>query len=213
MQINIRNEQASDFKQVENVARDAFWNLYFPGAHEHFVVHKMRSHPDFINELTFVLEVDGKVQGGIFYTYSKIMLEDGGEFKTITFGPAFIAPHLHRQGLGKKLIGHSIAVAKEMRHKAIITLGYPYHYAPYGFMGAKAYNISMPDGKFYKGLLALPLQAGALDNIKGSPVFSDVFEVNQDDVDAFDESNFEPKEKQVQKSQEEFAASCAALDE
>ncbi len=213
MQITIRNEKESDFKRVEEVARDAFWNLYFPGAHEHFLVHIMRSHEDYIKELSYVIEVDGQIQGAIFYTHSKIILQDGAEFKTISFGPAFISPHLHRQGLGKKLIEHSIEAAKKAGHRAIITLGYPYHYAPYGFVGAKAYNISMPDGKFYKGLLALPLQESALDSLQGYAVFSDVFEVDAADVEAYDSSNFAYKEKKVEPSQAEFEKSCAELDE
>ncbi len=212
MEITIRSETEKDFIRVEEIARDAFWNLYFPGAHEHFVVHKMRKHKDFIKNLTFVIEVDGQVQGAIFYTNSKILLHDKSELKTISFGPAFIDPSLQRQSLGRKLITHSINAAKDMGHKAIITLGYPYHYEPYGFVGAKAYNISMPDNKFYKGLLALPLQSGALDNIQGHAIFSDVFEVNEDEATAYD-ARFAPKQKQVQASQEEFAIACSALDE
>ena len=68
MNINIRNEQKQDYKIVENIAREAFWNLYFPGCHEHFVIHKLRNHKDFIKDLTFVIEIDGKVEGAIFYT-------------------------------------------------------------------------------------------------------------------------------------------------
>lgn len=66
MQINIRNEVPQDYRTVEEIARNAFWNLYFPGCHEHFVVHQMRKHPDFIKDLAFVIEVDGKVQGANF---------------------------------------------------------------------------------------------------------------------------------------------------
>ena len=69
---------------------EAFWNLYFPGAAEHYVVHKMRSHPDFIQELAFVIEVDGTVEGAIFYTHSKVVTPDG-EFPTISFGPVLIS--------------------------------------------------------------------------------------------------------------------------
>ena len=55
MNIVIRNEQVEDYRRTEEVAREAFWNLYFPGATEHYVVHKMRSHPDFIKELAFTV--------------------------------------------------------------------------------------------------------------------------------------------------------------
>ena len=68
MNIIVRNEEPKDHRRTEEVAREAFWNLYFPGAAEHYVVHKMRSHPDFIQELAFVIEVDGTVEGAIFYT-------------------------------------------------------------------------------------------------------------------------------------------------
>ncbi|MGL5917546.1 MAG: GNAT family N-acetyltransferase, partial [Culicoidibacterales bacterium] len=92
MKMTIRNEQASDYRRVETLAQEAFWNLYVPGASEHFIVNQMRQHADFIPELTFVIEVDGEVQGAIFYTHSKIITADDSEYPTITFGPVFISP-------------------------------------------------------------------------------------------------------------------------
>ena len=66
MNIVVRNEETKDYRRTEEVAREAFWNLYFPGAAEHYVVHQMLSHTDFIPELAFVIEVDGIVEGAIF---------------------------------------------------------------------------------------------------------------------------------------------------
>ena len=66
MNIIIRNEEEKDFKRVEEIAREAFWNLYFPGGHEHVIVNKIRNHKDFIKGLTFVIEVDGVVEERIF---------------------------------------------------------------------------------------------------------------------------------------------------
>lgn len=211
MQIKIRNENPKDYKTVENIAREAFWNLYFPGCHEHFVVHKMRKHKDFIKDLSFVIEVDDKIVGGIFYTHSKIVSEDNKEYKTVSFGPVFISPKFHRTGLGRKLITHSIQVAKEMGYRAILTLGYPYHYEPYGFLGGKKYKISMPDKKFYKGLLVLPLYEGALDNISGYVIFSDVLEASDTKVNEFDQQ-FPFKEKKFQESQIEYESAASMLD-
>lgn len=212
MNIKIRKEEPKDYRKVEEIAREAFWNLYFPGGHEHYVVHKMRSHPDFIKELSFVIEVDGEIAGGIFYTHSKIVAEDHSTYKTISFGPVFIAPKYHRKGLGRKLITHSINVAKEKGYRAILTLGYAYHYEPYGFLGGKKYNISMEDGNFYKGLLVLPLYEGALDDVSGYVVFSEVLDVTDEEVDVFDKE-FSFKEKKFQESQEEYALACVMLDE
>ena len=53
--ITIRLETKNDYRAVEELTREAFWNIYKPGADEHYYVHKMRSHPDFIPELAFVL--------------------------------------------------------------------------------------------------------------------------------------------------------------
>lgn len=210
MDIIIRSEEVNDYRRVEELAREAFWNVYFPGAHEHYIVHTMRDHPDLIRELVFVIEVDGRVEGAIFYTRSKIVGDDTCD--TISFGPVFISHEFHRNGLGRQLITHSIEVAKTAGHRAILTLGSPDYYGLYGFKGGKTYGISMPDGRFYKGLLVLPLYEGALDGISGHAVFSDVFEVNEADVDAFDES-FPPKEKKRQASQEEYEKMATMLDE
>lgn len=213
MNIVIRKELPSDYRRTEEVAREAFWNLYFPGASVHYLVHKMRSHEDYLPELSFVIEADGVVEGAIFYTKAKI---SGGEteYDVISFGPVFITPALHRRGLGRRLIEHSVKLAKSMGYRAILTLGYPYHYQTYGFCGAKKYLISMADGKYYTGLLALPLYEGALNGCSGIAVFSDVFAAEEDfeAIEEFDKS-FPAKKKLVLPSQEEYEKACAMLDE
>ena len=212
MNIIVRNEKVEDKRRVEEVAREAFWNLYYPGCEEHAVINKLRGYKDFIPELTFVIEVDGEIVGSIFYSHSKIISKDGTEYNTISFGPVSILPSLHRKGIGRKLITHSIEEAKKLGYKGVLTLGYEYHYKPYGFVGGKKYSISMEDGKFYKGLLALPLYEGALDNISGYVSFSKGLEVTQDEVEEFDKL-FEYKEKKVEESQKIFEATVGLLDE
>lgn len=211
LNIIIRPETENDYYRTEEVAREAFWNLYCMGAEEHYILHKMRSHKDFIKELSFVIEVNGIIEGGIFYTHSKIVLNEN-IYPTITFGPVFISPKYHRQGLGRQLITYSIEKAKKMNYCAILTLGYDYHYKPYGFCGGKKYNICMQDGKFYKGLLVLPLFENALEQKSGMAVFSDVFDVDKKNVEDFD-IKFLQKEKKVLQCQFEYQKACVALDE
>ncbi len=211
MTLIIRTEDNKDYRQVEEVAREAFWNLYFPGCHEHYVVHKMRSHPDFIKELATVIELDGNIIGAMFYTHAKIKDKEQ-EVSVIAFGPVFIHPNYHRQGYGRKMIEASIKKAREMGYRAILTLGYPYHYETYGFKGGKHYNISMPDGLYYKGLLVLPLYKDALKGIKGKIYFSEALEVTEEEVEAYDKT-FYHKEKGFQESQIEFENTVSLLDE
>ncbi len=211
MNIVIRHEKSKDYHTVENVAREAFWNLYTPGCEEHLVINKIRNHKDYLPNLSFVIEVDGEVVGSIFYTKSKIISYDNKEHETITFGPVSIHPKFHRMGLGKQLIQHSIDVAKQQGYKAILTLGYPHHYTRYGFVGGKQYGICMDDGNYYVGLLVLPLYKNALQSISGIARFSDVFLVTPKELEQFDKQ-FEFKEKQFQQSQKDFEIACSKLD-
>ena len=51
--MNIRQEQPSDYREVENLTREAFWNIYRPGCTEHFVLNRFRENPDFDPEHFF----------------------------------------------------------------------------------------------------------------------------------------------------------------
>ncbi len=210
MNITIRHEQPKDYYIVEQITREAFWNLYCPGCNEHFIIHCLRKHHDFIPKLSFVIELDGEVVGSIFYSRSKVVDGDGNEHKTITFGPVSILPHLQRKGLGRTLITHSINEARKQGHSAIIIGGYPYHYKPYGFEGAKKYDIFLPDGNYYTGIMALPLFDGALDEVHGCVYFSEAMEVNGE-IEEFDKK-FPQKEKAVTKSQAEFEKAVSEID-
>lgn len=211
MNFIIRHEKQEDYRKVEEIAREAFWNLYIPGCHEHYVIHKIRNHKDYLKDLSFVIEIDNQIVGAIYFTKAKIVCDDGKIIDVISFGPVFVDPKYHRQGIGKKLIVHSIENAMSKGYKAILTLGYPYHYQLYGFRSGKTYNISMEDRKFYTGLLVLPLYENALKDISGYVLFSSVLESNQKSVDEFDKS-FKYKLKGYQESQKEYEIACAQVE-
>lgn len=108
MDMMIRNETENDFREVEEVTREALWNVYAPGCTEHYVVHQMRNHPDFIKELDFVAEDNGKIVGNIMYTKAWLLNEQGQEKDMISFGPLSVLPAYQRQGIGSALIRHTI---------------------------------------------------------------------------------------------------------
>lgn len=208
--MEIRLEKEEDYRIVEEVARNCFYNLYVQGASEHVVLHYMRGHKDYIKELSFVIEEDDKIIGGIFFTKSKITTKDC-VLDTITMGPVFIDPKYQRKGYGRHLITHAIHVAKLHGHRVITTLGYPYHYKPYGFEGGKKFKVMMGDGNYYKGLLVLELQKDVLKDIEGVACFSDCFELDQDVIETYDKT-FPFLEKKVLASQEEYAIASIMLD-
>lgn len=193
MDIKIRNEMEKDFREVEELTREAFWNLYFPGCNEHYLVHKMRNHQDFVKEMDFVAEYNGKIIGNIMYTKAWLINENGKENEIISFGPLSVLPEHLRKGIGSKLINHTKNIALKKGIKGIVILGDPHNYCKHGFKIAKDLNISDMNGEYPYGMLALELEEGAFGGHKWKFKYSNVFKVNEEEVESFDKS-FESKE-------------------
>lgn len=96
--ITIRLETKDDYRNVENLVREAFWNVYRPGCMEHYVLHCYRDDPAFVPELDFVMESGSEPIGQIIYVRSEIDCDDGRKVPIMTFGPIGIAPEYKRQG-------------------------------------------------------------------------------------------------------------------
>ncbi len=133
----IRNETPADYPAVEHLTREAFWNQYVPGCSEHYLVHVMRSHPDYIPQLAFVLELEGRIIGSIHYTRAALIDQTGEEKPVLTFGPVSILPQFQRKGYGKRLMEHTFARAAAMGYEAIVIFGNPDNYVARGFRPAK----------------------------------------------------------------------------
>ena len=110
----IRLEDTKDYREVENLTREAFWNVYRPGCTEHYVLNQYRTNPDFIPELDFVMEEGDKIIGHVMFSKAEITLDDGTVFPSWTFGPISIHPDYKRKGYGLKLLQYAIEKAKEM---------------------------------------------------------------------------------------------------
>ncbi len=200
---NIRNEQAIDMREVEELTRKAFWNLNVPGCCEHYLVHVMRSHPDFIPDLNFVLEEDNRIIANVMYTKTMLIDENGIEKQILKFGPVSVLPVCQRMGYGKSLLEYSFIKAKEMGYDTIVIYGNPDNYVSRGFKSCKKYNVSIKDDYFPAAMLVKELVEGSLDGRKWRYIESDVFDLDAKEVEQFD-SNFEEMEKKYRPSQEEF---------
>ncbi|MDR2793130.1 MAG: N-acetyltransferase [Treponema sp.] len=202
MNILLRLEEEGDYGIVEEITREAFWNVYVPGCVEHLLVHRLRQAKEFVNALDFVAVCDDAIVGNIVYVTTKI-IDEHKEHTVLTFGPVSVPPEYQRKGIGKSLINHTKALAKEMNYKAILLYGDPEYYKKYGFKESKAYGITNKEGKFPAALLALELYPGALNGIKGVYDEGAVYEINEDAVKEF-EKRFTRKEKGITKTQERF---------
>ena len=187
--VKIRLETQADYRAVEELTREAFWNVYKPGADEHYFVHMMRSHPDFIPELAFVLEMGGEIVGNIMYTKAWLEDEEGRRKEILSFGPLCVAPKYQRMKLGKLLIEHSFAKAREMGYDVNINFGNPGNYVSRGFVSCKKKNVSfVREGNYPTALLVAELVPGVLEGKKWMFIPSAAADCCEDTaaVEAFD---------------------------
>ena len=193
----IRNEKKEDYREVENLIRESFWNVYRPGCLEHYVIHKLRDDEAFIPELDFVMELDGKLIGQNMFMKANIKADDGRNIPIMTMGPICITPELKRKGYGKILLDYSLEKAKEFGCKAICFEGNIDFYGKSGFTYAGNFGIryhGLPEGEDASFFLCKELVEGYLDGITGEYAPPQGYSVNEDEAEEFDKS-FPPKEK------------------
>ena len=193
----IRPERAEDFRAVEELVRESFWNVYRPGCSEHYVIHVLRDDPAFVRELDFVMEKDGRLIGQNMFMRTVIEADDGRVIPVLTMGPIGIAPALKRQGYGKKLLDFSLEKAATLGYGAVLFEGNIGFYGKSGFDYARKFGIryhDLPEGADDSFFLCKELILGYLDGVTGVYQTPRGYYVDDAEVEAFDRS-FPPKEK------------------
>ena len=194
--MKIRLEEEKDYKIVENLTREAFWNKYRPGCMEHLVVHKLRNNSRFIKELDYVLEENDKIIGSIFYSLGYIKTKDNKILDVLIFGPVSIDPNYQKMGYGETLINYTLDIAKNINYDLVLITGNPDYYKKYGFVSASTYNI------YYEGLentespffMIKVFNEKKISKYKGIYSDPEAFNVTEEEVNVFDKK-FISKEK------------------
>ncbi len=193
----IRLVEEKDYRAVENLVRESFWNVYRPGCSEHYVLHVLRDDPAFVKELDFVMEKDGQLIGQNMFMKTIINADDGRIIPVLTMGPICITPELKRKGYGKALLDYSLEKAAELGHGAILFEGNIGFYGKSGFDYAGRFGIryhDLPEGADASFFLCKELTPGYLDGITGVYQTPQGYYVDDADVDVFDKE-FPVKEK------------------
>ena len=209
--MNIRLEETKDYREVENLTREAFWNVYRPGCTEHYVLNQYRTNPDFIPELDFVMErlrvgdgtsgmEDNKIIGHVMFSKAEIILDDGTHFPSWTFGPISIHPDYKRKGYGLKLLKYAIDKAKEMGIGLLQMEGNIVFYKHAGFDLASKMKIhyhAEPRDSEVPYFLAQELIPGYWGNREGTYCPPKGYFVADENPEAFEvyEATFPQKEK------------------
>ncbi|MBO4338791.1 MAG: N-acetyltransferase [Clostridia bacterium] len=195
----IRKEEEKDYRTVEELVRESFWNVYRPGCLEHYVLHTFRTNPDFIKELDFVMEKDGRIIGQNMFVKAVIKADDGRTIPIVTMGPICIANQLKRKGYGKKLLDYSLGKATEMGFGAICFEGNIDFYGKSGFKYASEFGIryhGLPEGADASFFLCKELKEGYLSAVTGEYAAPKGYFVDEKEAEKFDKT-FPKKEKLV----------------
>lgn len=200
--MKIRLETENDYLEVENLVRNSFWNVYRPGAFEHYIVHHLRNDESFINDLAYVIECDGKIRGHI--NYSVGFIEYGDEkMDAVVLGPIAIDKDYQNMGFGSKLIEYTLYLAKGENIPFVCVIGDENYYCRFGFESASKYNIFLDGtdtGDECPFFMINVFDESNLKNKQGIFHNPSVFDVDESDVDEFDRQ-FEFKEKLVLEGQ------------
>jgi len=191
----LRLEEEKDYNSVENLTREAFWNVYKPGCDEHLLVHNIRKANEFIKDLDYVAVSNDEVIGNIVYVKARI-IGVNKEYDVLTFGPVSVLPMYQKKGIGKELIEHTIKKSKEMGFNAIIIYGNPKYYERFGFINTKGYGITDMEGNYSNALMALELYPNSLENVSGKFFEGEVYKIDKKELEIY-EKNFPYKEKLV----------------
>ncbi len=195
----IRFEKKEDHRDVEELIRESFWNVYRPGCSEHYVIHVLRDDPAFVKELDFVMEQNGKLIGQNMFMKTVIEADDGSTVDVLTMGPICITPELKRKGYGKALLDYSLEQAAAMGFGAVLFEGNIAFYGKSGFDYASKFGIryhDLPEDADASFFLCKELKPGYLDGVTGVYQTPKGYYVDDANVEAFDQS-FPPKEKKV----------------
>ena len=195
--IIIRSERKDEYREVENLIRESFWNVYRPGCLEHYVINQLRNDPAFVPTLDFVMEMDGKLIGQNMFMRAVIKCDDGREIPIMTMGPICIAPEYKRTGYGKLLLDYSLERARELGCKAVCFEGNIDFYGKSGFCYASRYGIryhGLPEGEDSSFFLCKELESGYLDGVTGEYATPEGYFVDEEEAELFDKG-FPYKEK------------------
>ena len=185
----IRLERKEDYLEVEKLVRDSFWNIYRPGAFEHYIVHNLRNDGSFIKKLAFVIEKDNKIIAHINYSKGKLEYKNGKISEAIILGPISVDKIFQNQGYGSKLIEHTLELIKKEDIPYVFVVGDENYYHRFGFESASKYNIYLngtdtdEECEFF---MILPLDKQILGQELAIFHNPDVFDVDENDVDEFD---------------------------
>ena len=206
----IRLERPEDYREVEELAREAFWGLNHPDCDEHLLAHKLRQSPGFVPELDFVALDNGKIIGNVMFSLGKVIDDEGTETQVLNFGPLSVLPDYQNKGVGKTLLKHAITRARELGYRGILFFGHPDYYPRLGFRRAAEFGITTLGGSNFDAFMAMPLYDNAFEGVTGRFHEDEAFDLDPGEAAEFDRQ-FPKKDKRILTSADALLERLAPL--
>lgn len=159
--VAIRPESAGDREAVYRVNHAAFGR-----ESEARLVDALRESPAFIPALSLVAVEGSEVIGHILFTRLKVT-DQGTSRPALALAPMAVLPAFQNRGVGSALVRQGLDEARRLGHSAVVVVGHPQFYPRFGFQPAHALGLRPPFDVPADAFLALGLQVGALNDIKG----------------------------------------------
>lgn len=179
--MNIRQEKDSEYRRVEALTKQAFWDVYRPGCDEHVLLHHLRTHPSYLPQFSRVLEHDGEIIGHIAYALGSVETAQGERIDLPTFGPVSIRPDMQKYGHGSLLIRHTMELVEQAGYPGVIIFGNDKYYHRFGFESASTHGITyegMPQEEAPWFMLAI-FDEKRMQSIQGIYRNPDCYEVSE----------------------------------
>jgi len=161
--MNITLEQSVHAAAIEQLLDSSFG----PKRHTK-TVYRLRKNVVPVADLCFVAtdtdEAGNEVLLGTI-RYWPVML--GNSVQALMLGPIAIDPAHRSEGLGGKLIRHSLEAAKALGHRIVILVGDAPYYVRFGFQRDLVAGLSLPGPVDHTRFQGLELVEGALTGVTG----------------------------------------------
>ena len=153
----IRAERTSDV-----AAREALLDACFGDNRHTRTCQRLRDGRAPAEGLAFSAVARGRLVGTV-----RLWHVSAGGIPALVLGPLAMGSAYRKLGVGAALMDHALAAARARGHRAVLLLGDAPYYARFGFSAEKARELTLPGSFERERLLALELEAGALDGAWG----------------------------------------------
>ncbi len=162
----IRETTDRDLPGLLKVGREAFGDDEGPEIVE--LITGLLADPTAVPLLSLVAVCDEKVVGHILFTRAEVAA--GEKVTASILAPLAVAPHLHKQGIGTRLIEEGLKMLSESGTDLVFVLGHPDYYPRCGFIpaGLPGFEAPYPIPEEVAGAwMVQELKPGIIGRVKG----------------------------------------------